>query len=58
MIKHYGLPAGVQSKKGRRGYVSKGVKIMMGKFTDTAEPSSWKLMNARMTTGKSVLGPN
>lgn len=33
-------------------YMWREVKIMMEKFIDTAEPSSWKLMSSRLTVMK------
>ena len=36
-----GQAPGVQSKRGRKNYRSKGVKIMMKKFPKTTDPTSW-----------------
>lgn len=43
---------GVQSKRRGRSYVSKGVYIMMGKFTETADPSSRELRDLGPTVGE------
>ena len=44
-----GQAPGIQSKNGRREFMSKGHQDDEGEILETAEPSLWELMNSRPT---------
>lgn len=53
-----GQVSGVQLKRGKRGSVRWGIKIILRKHTEKADPSSWELRDSKTDTKGDRMGPN